>query len=207
MKRTWLVVLLVVAVLLVSAPVAFAAKTFPSVAGDWLAEGTMTAKLCVKKYGCERASEPFYGTISFYEDHSLALDSDIVGQWSQSKSKVIADLNVAEIESMLNELLYEEVGEGVYIDITSMAFKAKISKDGSSISNGKFYIKFEFILDYYGEVIEAKGNITTKFASARTISDISRMAAEANEEPDMAPALIRQISILLADNLLPKINR
>lgn len=205
MKRTWLVVLLIVPVLLLSAPVVFAAKTFPSVAGDWLAEGTMTAKLCVKKYGCERASEPFYGNISFYEDHSLALDSEIVGQWSQSKSKVTAELNIAEIESMLNEILYEEVGEGIDLDITSMAFKAKLAKDGSRMSNGKLYIKFEFIFDYYGEIIEGKGNIATKFTGVPAISGISRMATESNEEQDMAPALVRLISTLLADHLLPKL--
>jgi hypothetical protein len=208
MQRAWLITLLVVPVLLVFAPVTFAAKTYPSVTGDWLVEGTMTAKMCVKKYGCERASGPFSGGIAFHEDQNLELDADIVGQWSQSKSKIIANLNVAAIESMLNEMLYEELGEEGYLDITSMSFKAKVSKDGSQITNGKLYIKFEYNLEYYGEVFLLKGNITEKFTGMRTGNSVSMMATDGEEQRGAASAtLVKLISTLLADNLLSKLGR
>jgi len=62
MKQTWLVNWLVVTALLVSASVTFAAESTLRIR-DWMTEGTMTGKLCIKKYGCERARQPFSGNV------------------------------------------------------------------------------------------------------------------------------------------------
>jgi hypothetical protein len=138
------------------------------VTGDWDVTVTEQFKVKVKKQKDlnDTTQDTFSSVYAFDSDGTFKADEQSFGTWTQKKRKVDVFLDASTVISMLDDMLDDNTYGQTNITITKTKFKAKESKDETTIT-GKYQVKAN--VDFVTLGTTGKVQLKGAFEGSRTL--------------------------------------
>jgi hypothetical protein len=167
-----------------------------SVVGTWNVRGKMKVKVSFQGQS-ETAIDSVPDEFTFYNDGFFEM-IDVDGTWSQQGSTFVINLDPDSLNSYFEDVLSEETGLDISVDVTNMVFNGTVQKNGTI--KGTFRLDMNFDLEDY----DMQGTVTATAAFTGTrVAGSSISAVGEQERSELTESIITMIKEELNNAVQP----